>query len=189
MPLLSKDLWNGESAGKKGGTGNWSPDHRTPSCDFTQIYCQSLFFCQLHTLHTDVTVQTCYHSPTAVTHPCLLLNTPLLAAISHWKHVPSLTSGLVTLRVDTVIPNCPMTSAWGKKGGIGIVGAIVRFDIVASPVTSQLGRNTVLLYWQVTMNAVGGRSFLQNGTSWGSVLLYPTWRERSVMEWKKVQAL
>ena len=125
-----------------------------------------------------------YHSPTAVTQPCLLLNTPLLVAISHWKHVPSLTSGLVTLRVDTVIPSCPMNSAWGKKGGIRIVGRIVRSDIVASPVTSQRGRKRVLLYWHVTLNAVGGGSFLQKGTSWGSVLLYPTWRERSVMEWK-----
>ena len=93
------------------------------------------------------------------------------------------------LRLDTEIPSCPMTSAWEKKGGIGIVGAIVRSDIVASPVTSQLGRNTVLLYWHVTLNADGSGSFLQKGTSWGSVLLYPTWRERTSHGVKETESI
>ena len=112
-----------------------------------------------------------FHSPTAVTHPGMLLNgvgTPSLTTmISHWKQVPTVTSWLFTVRVDSLTPPRAI------KGPVVIVGAIVRLVIEASPVTSQFGRKEVLLNWHVTVNMTGTGWFSQKDTFCG-LLLYPT---------------
>ena len=117
-----------------------------------------------------------FHSPTAVTHPGMLLNgvgTPSLTTmISHWKQVPTVTSWLFTVRVDSPAP------PWGMKGPVVLVGAIVILVIVASPVTSQFGRKAVLLNWHVTVNMVGTGWFSQNDTLC-ELLLYPTRRKQA----------
>ena len=118
-----------------------------------------------------------FHSPTAVTHPWLLLKLPPpRVEITHWKQVVAVTSWLLTVRVDSAtLPGRALP--WGMKGPLVTLGLIVWSDIEASPVTSQLGRKEVLLYWHVTLNMVGTGWLSQKDTFWGS-MAYPTCMEQ-----------
>ena len=118
-----------------------------------------------------------FHSPTAVTHPWLLLKLPPpRVEITHWKQVVAVTSWLLTVRVDSATPP-GRALPWVMKGPLVSPGLINRSDIEASPVTSQVGRTMLLLYWHVTVNMVGTGWFSQKGTFWGS-MVYPTCMEQ-----------
>ena len=119
-----------------------------------------------------------FHSPTAVTHPWLLLKLPPpRVEITHWKQVVAVTSWLLTVRVDSITPP-GRGLPWGMKGPLVTSGVmIVGSDIEASPVTSQFGRRMVLLYWHVTVNMVGTGWFSQKDIFRGS-LVYPTCMEQ-----------
>ena len=118
-----------------------------------------------------------FHSPTAVTHPCLLLMLPPpRVEIIHWKQVAAVTSWVLTLRVDSsTSPGRALL--WGMKGPLVTLGLSVRLDIEASPVTSQVGEMMVLLYWHVIVNMVGTSWFSQKDTFRGPVV-YPTCMEQ-----------
>ena len=118
-----------------------------------------------------------FHSPTAVTHPWLLLKLPPpIVEITHWKQVVAVTSWLLTVRVDSPTPP-GRALPWEMKGPLVTSELIYRLDIEASPVTSQFGRTMVLLNWHVTVNMIGAGWLPQNGTFWGS-LVYPTCMEQ-----------
>ena len=131
-------------------------------CMYSSL-CTILYFCP-------------FHSPTAVTHPCLLLKLPPpRVEITHWKQVAAVTSWLLTVRVVSATP--PGSALpWRMKGPLVIPGMIVWSGIEASPITSQFGRKEVVLYWHVTLNMVGTGWLSQKGTFRGS--RYPTCMEQ-----------